>query len=546
MSSGPGAHRPAQAPPKLYIYRLETILDRRHPPPALEAYFDPKEIPKWIDSCVRLHGEHCSLPEGVPGLRYRPRWLIDVDRLCIVAAEHKDYYAFSYTWGSDRTFKVNQKNMAGLQKDNMLGMPLQELPIAFRHVITLCQRIKQRYLWIDVLCIISDDKPDQEAHLHNMHSIYANATATIIAAGAPVLYGLRGIKGATQPMERSPQKPGYLEKWNSRGYATTLQRDISSHTKRIESTFWAKRAWTYQEHLFSRRRIILTNETLSWECHCAIWFENMRALDDIPCRNKKQSVAQMTRDPAVDDLATHVATYNLRSLTYPEDALDAFKGVLTSLSPVFEGGFIHGLPVKYFDAAILWFNEAGLQRRTPRRLETKQDLLPSWSWPAWEGKISFLEFASTNAILKPIVDWSYRADSAGTWGMVVDSRSNDEARLDEESLFLTSFNNALFTRPMRAHFRATEVFDGLQILLDDGAGMLTSSTHIYDEARAKQETYEVVAISELNMGDETAYNVLWIGWYADTITAFRRGVGRILKSAWPADGDTKRVDLFLA
>jgi len=62
----------------------------------------------------------------------------------------------------------------------------------------------------------------------------------------------------------------------------------------------------------------------------------------------KQSVV-----PSFKDFIKVVQEYNVKQLTYPEDALYAFAGIASSLCPPFKGGFVSGLPVLYFDLALL-------------------------------------------------------------------------------------------------------------------------------------------------------------------------------------------------
>jgi hypothetical protein len=91
-----------------------------------------------------------------------------------------------------------------------------------------------------------------------------------------------------------------------------------------------------------------------------------------------------------------------------------------------------------------------------------------------------------------------------------------------------------------------EFYGGIQILLggESGgcAGMLTSCEAFDDSANAGDLLCEVVAISEVSINSDETYNVLWIEWKEDI--AYRKGVGRIFKSAWEAQ-KSERIDLIL-
>jgi hypothetical protein len=45
-----------------------------------------------------------------------------------------------------------------------------------------------RYIWIDALCIVQDDKQDKDKEIGQMGSIYKDATLTIMAASAKSAY----------------------------------------------------------------------------------------------------------------------------------------------------------------------------------------------------------------------------------------------------------------------------------------------------------------------------------------------------------------------
>lgn len=58
----------------------------------------------------------------------------------------------------------------------------------------------ERYLWVDRLCIIQDDKEHKDQQLKEMASIYSRSYFTIIAVDAPdANHGLHGLPGTESP-----------------------------------------------------------------------------------------------------------------------------------------------------------------------------------------------------------------------------------------------------------------------------------------------------------------------------------------------------------
>lgn len=80
--------------------------------------------------------------------------------------------------------------------------------------------------------------------------------------------------------------------------------------------------------------------------------------------------------------------YSKRNLSFPEDRLQAFLGMLGALCDQFKGGFRFGLPEDFFDVALLW-ESACDARRISRPADKTQGLsqFPSWSWAGWSGAV---------------------------------------------------------------------------------------------------------------------------------------------------------------
>ena len=79
-----------------------------------------------------------------------------------------------------------------------------------------------------------------------------------------------------------------------------------------------------------------------------------------------------------------VSSYLKRRLTYEEDILRAFSGILAALDGSMEG-FHFGLPQQFFDVALLWVPRERLTRREDPGNKVARSKLPSWSWAGWKG-----------------------------------------------------------------------------------------------------------------------------------------------------------------
>jgi hypothetical protein len=349
-------------------------------------------IKKWLHLCHSAHGAHCEGTKDSASGWNGPIWLIDVEDRCLVeASPEAEYVALSYVWGGDvSSASTTRSNVDVLQIRNGLYDQITDLPQVIIEAIELVKSLSMRYLWIDRFCIVQDDGIAKRSQIKAMGSIYANAHFTIVAAEndnpADGLYGSRPID--TSNSSKSSTWPSGISN----------QEMLTRDSMQLTDSKWFSRGWTMQEYLFSRRKVVFHNNTATWECLCASWYEE-QCLDSV----SKAGVGQRTDLnrmsgnsqsefhfegspwPNMARYARLVSMFNRRDLTYPEDVFDAFAGMLTHLSRIFPGGFISGLPQMCFDAALLWQPWAHMPRRIAKKSDSSAAILPSWSWAGWQG-----------------------------------------------------------------------------------------------------------------------------------------------------------------
>jgi len=386
---------------------------------------EAETVRRWISACNARHAEHC-LPTPISerpssGI---PRWVIDCREGHIVPGSLcPRYIALSYRWGAPGGFFLTSDNVDEMQKDGFLDrLPERSLPVVLLEAMDLVESLGERYLWVDRLCIIQNHTHHADSDVHTMGEIYAGAYLTIIAAGDDRLCGCAFYPGAQLNRLNEQQKRdgagangcrlrprvlhGHSEgnrwltdrKWSTKeessGKLKQGQKDIiDAHYMKLLASDWARRGWTFQEQILSRRCVIFLDDRVFWDCQCSVWDESYLTPESDECvEGDFAKVAKQISCGLIPDFPLYlelVCLYNNRDLTYSGDGLRAMTDILQHFGRSYPGGLVSGLPRLFLDAALLWQPVTKAKRRglpdDPGLLSDElPPSLPSWSWCGWQ------------------------------------------------------------------------------------------------------------------------------------------------------------------
>ena len=331
-------------------------------------------IRQWLSQCEEnaTHKECKASPipwQNFPGVRFRA---IDVFRCCIVDVPNEcSFMALSYVWGGVDQPKLTADMLPLLVREDGLRVIWPQIPMTIRDAITVCQRIGERYLWIDSLCIMQDSVRDMKIQILRMRQIYAAAKCTIVAVSADTAEG------------------GLLESNLTRGLQ--LCDSVTCLNGLLELSPWNSRAWCYQEKVLSHRAILFTSSGIYMQCQNGTYNVNgiLLAMDtDKRSQSKFNSIGAMLSVPYGEDLEAYVSAveyYSQRKCKFQEDKLNAFQGIMRMFRGMLDGkknSFYYGLPISAFDQTFCWQS----RRHSPHLRDKK---FPSWSWLGWNESVSF-------------------------------------------------------------------------------------------------------------------------------------------------------------
>ncbi|KAI0459624.1 HET-domain-containing protein [Xylaria acuta] len=393
-------------------------------------WIDISLIQSWYDRCQREHGKDCDdyIVEGLGN--YQPDWLIDTVRGCLSpytpGEPPRQYLTLSYVWGQTPSFQALKSNIGQLQAAGVLlsGPIARQVPKTIRDAIQITKRLGETFLWVDSLCIVQDDDVTRGKALRQMHLIYLSSVLTIIAEhGQNARQGIRGIRGLSK---RRLHQQTRFDMADDVGKVLVFKTDKDRRSSRVVNNphDYHMRMWTYQEYLFSKRRLVFGSGPVSWLCNKARWLEDEHsypggAQPEQAFKNPMAGIVK-SRVPSLLDLGYIVSQFSGRAITHPTDVLFAFSGIQSMLQEQkFSDGLLYGLPEFYFDMALTWLPGRNGVARRRLSADSNTDLLlhklPSWSWMGWQGYVDYLpdnefesrgpRWAEAYGFTAPVTEW---------------------------------------------------------------------------------------------------------------------------------------------
>jgi hypothetical protein len=227
---------------------------------------------EWLRVCQETHKHDQSTARPL-SLDDLPTRVIDVcaqSRSKIrlidsIAMKSQDYTAFSHCWGTSAMFTTN--DTVGSLRDDIA---MESLPLSFQDAITVTHGLGIRYLWVDSLCIIQDNKEDWDHEAARMQQVYSNAVCVIAASSAS------SSNDGFLNIQRQPRP--WVALRSSSGTLNYVCKSIDNFHLDVEEAALNKRGWVLQERALARRSIHFTSTQLYMECGKGVQCESLTKL----------------------------------------------------------------------------------------------------------------------------------------------------------------------------------------------------------------------------------------------------------------------------
>jgi hypothetical protein len=318
---------------------------------------------------------------------------------------------------------------------------VSHLPKTHQDAIRLTQELGIRYIWIDSICIIQDDKEDWEHESASMLSVYANASLTIAASNGndshkglfteiplrnyvQIDCAFGGIKGQalafncplnaeafcieTEREKKHPRFPIFLD------YITLPKEPLS------------ERGWTLQERVLSRRTLHFSDQQMFFECNKAYQGEDGLFLDarfdtihqkigagDIDIKGiDSEGQPAISKDASLKFWYRLLWVYGERKLSKPSDKLPAISGIASIFAKWLNDQYVAGLWRSNLIHGLSWSSQGK---------RVSQYRAPSWSWASVDGVIAYIAELRFEP-LATIIDVEVDLKGANPYGEVLEGR----------------------------------------------------------------------------------------------------------------------------
>ncbi|KAJ2995203.1 hypothetical protein NUW58_g1344 [Xylaria curta] len=365
---------------------------------ASQTYFDI--LRQWLKDCDENH-VGCRLESTDASLIRIPTRLINVGEMGspvvylletqlsqVLPSQNFRYIALSHPWG-DRAEHTHYFTTLRNINRHKSGMHISALPNTFKDAIRVAQELGVRYLWIDSLCIVQGEDGDFADEAKHMETVFSSAYCVIAATRAKGMSS--GFLGS-----RPLRKVARFERLGDPFYVCepidNFQRDV------IEGAL-NKRGWVLQERALARRTIYFAENQTYWECGDGVRCETLSRM-----RNNQAALLGDPNFPRVATDSSKGGRIRLYELLYKQysrlqftrisDRPLAIAGIEQRLIRAFDTQGGYGVFNCYFGRGLLWQRDVTVASGAMKPIQFPQSQryqVPSWSWMAYEGAITFMD-----------------------------------------------------------------------------------------------------------------------------------------------------------
>ncbi|KAK0657758.1 heterokaryon incompatibility protein-domain-containing protein, partial [Cercophora newfieldiana] len=210
---------------------------------------------------------------------------------------------------------------------------LSALSQTLQDAVLLTRSLGIRYIWIDAICIVQDDRAEWMVEAQKMMQYYGDAQVTIVPAHAD------SADSGMKTEREVPFSRRFTGPWNNDSGRDLILTNTAFKTRDAVSKWaWNQRGWTYQERLNSARLLFVFSHSLMLNCRQGSW-NSLTGWDHqpreawstfLPLRSPGKTQSRLDRD--ANTWCSLVGNYTQRQLTSRRDKWFAFSSIAEAFS----------------------------------------------------------------------------------------------------------------------------------------------------------------------------------------------------------------------
>ncbi|RAR12860.1 Het-C-domain-containing protein [Stemphylium lycopersici] len=355
----------------------------------------------WLTECEAYHPDCQKLLESNTPLSARiltvekhetRAYIIKLISTRDIDLHKESHVILSHVWGDiDVSCKTTRAKVCQYFDT---GIDFDTLPKTFQDAICITAAVGFRYIWIDSLCIIQDDKEDWQRESAKMAAIFRAGTITLSATCSFNSRGGCGLSPGFRPAHRFPKADS--EGFGFAARETEVLRRSSTDVLEGQLRHGPVngRAWILQEKMLSRRILHATSSQFVWQCNTitesedGMLYEPKKRVPGSTLWGHFSRVvpsSQRQVDIRLDDYEFDrrwwrcVQDYSKRSLRYPSDQYAALAGVVQYHQEISKDSPVVGLWKHHLVVDLAWKAYRDTREHSTPLLEPGERR-PSWTW----------------------------------------------------------------------------------------------------------------------------------------------------------------------
>ena len=358
------------------------------------------------------------------------------------------YAALSYCWGSKKEAEKQLKTTSSSLAGHLERIDVDKLPKTVAHAVQVCKVLGVRYLWVDALCIVQDDKDDWAREASDMAKVYSNSYLTLcILRGSSCLDGFLESRHTPRTLKvdfssaldpsvtgklylRMLQPPEKTIHEGSKGWGPPISKDAKIPADEdFQDVAWSTRGWTFQEAKLSPRKLYV-GETM-FHISCGSVHESA---DGTAFYNRLGLIdADAGLDKHIQEWYLWARDYSARKLTYEKDRFPALSAIARMFSERFpDEEYLAGLWKSDLHRGLLWAPSVWTTFEEHLKPPNHGYIAPSWSWAHRGHNVDWVRGVNHECVFVPECEWrgiSIAYNSVNPFGSITSAEIRANAKL---------------------------------------------------------------------------------------------------------------------